>query len=1072
MKLFIKSKIFLLIVFVVFGFFVFGKVEAGTEHNVSGWAWSENIGWISFNSINCDVNGNGIYEGVSEGAPAGCPTSGPVNSYGVNIDTATGTFSGYAWSENVGWISFNESELTLCPTGTCRAEINLSTNEVSGWARALNYGDGWDGWIHLRDTSYGILRNPSANELEDWAWSDVVVGWISFNCNNPETGDVCLTSDYKVITFGTDTVPPTVSVQGAPIDWQNTDATADISCSDPETGCDTGSYMLKTYDSDPVNCPTNYGDYDLTEPQIISSHKWICGAAKDLAGNAGFSDPPEEFKVDKIPPSTSITDPAASSWHKDDFIATIDDSDIGGSGLAVNCEYLIVGLNPDTGSPDCSPGILPRSCDPVDINVPVGSGICSGSNICIFEGQNRCKVTSYAYDNAGNVKQASENFSIDFSLPVVGEILPQTADEGIEETFSASLVDPAGKVIGCQLYIDGVLEKPADSISPIPCENGANCTVSATHTFTSSGTYSMHFECQDEAGNNGSGNPVSVVVAPNNPPTITDGPSFTTTPSTGGTAGIDYCATPTTQSGCNIYFNVSSTDPNGDTLSYSWDFGDGGSSNQQNPVYYYSAANTYTVIVTISDGRGGSAVGSVNITVTDPTLLVDLCVGLDISVACYPGSVSFQSPANNIDLKADVSGTMYGTMNYKFDCTNDGTWDFEISNQTSETYAALNLCDYLAGVYTAETLVQRGTGSNQDTVIITVIVNEIPVLDWTGEPGYTSDGVEPESGDSNTNFVYRVEYSDAEGEAPNFVRVRIKKDNKKITGSPFTMSYVSGTFIGGAIYSYTKSALLYGLDYTYFFEAEDGSGINATPTVEIDAPDVNNSPQAAVSCDATNCGPGSSCNGSWIAYNRNCAFSVIDGATDPDDDIVKSVWSIFYQDNTPWQDPYLTCIDDPGTSSINEAICDLLLPSLPASQNYYVKLYVEDIVGASDQTQRDFYVKKEAIAAFDCSLSPGGGWQICSGFRVSEGEIVYFRDLSSASEGAEPISSRSWYFEDGNPASNIDNETAPSSSFTVVDLSSGLISLDIVDTIGRIDSQQHQVQITVPLPEWREVPPL
>jgi len=78
------------------------KAQAGTGDNVSGWAWSENIGWISFNNT---TGGGGV-------------------NYGVNIGS-DGIFSGYAWSENIGWISFNQSELSGCPSGTCRAEVNL-----------------------------------------------------------------------------------------------------------------------------------------------------------------------------------------------------------------------------------------------------------------------------------------------------------------------------------------------------------------------------------------------------------------------------------------------------------------------------------------------------------------------------------------------------------------------------------------------------------------------------------------------------------------------------------------------------------------------------------------------------------------------------------------------------------------------------------------------------------------------------------------------------------------------------------------------------------------------------------
>jgi hypothetical protein len=51
--------------------------------NLSGYAWGENIGWISFSCAN---------------NPPTCATTG---SYGVHIDPATGIWSGHAWAENI-----------------------------------------------------------------------------------------------------------------------------------------------------------------------------------------------------------------------------------------------------------------------------------------------------------------------------------------------------------------------------------------------------------------------------------------------------------------------------------------------------------------------------------------------------------------------------------------------------------------------------------------------------------------------------------------------------------------------------------------------------------------------------------------------------------------------------------------------------------------------------------------------------------------------------------------------------------------------------------------------------------
>ena len=120
--------------------------------------------------------------------------------------------SGYAWSENIGWISFNEGDLVGCPVAPCQAKLDFVTKQVSGWAKALTDGGGWPGWIRLRDTNYGVSWNDSTQEMEGWAWSDQVIGWMSFNCNNPETGNVCLQSNYKVYASFTLNQPPSAAI--------------------------------------------------------------------------------------------------------------------------------------------------------------------------------------------------------------------------------------------------------------------------------------------------------------------------------------------------------------------------------------------------------------------------------------------------------------------------------------------------------------------------------------------------------------------------------------------------------------------------------------------------------------------------------------------------------------------------------------------------------------------------------------------------------------------------------------------------------------------------------------------
>ena len=85
------------------------KVSNDGSGYLTGWAWNDAIGWISF------CGGAGTTD---------CPGS---VSYQVTINTATGDFSGWAWNDIVGWISFNCLQPNTCGTSDYKVKTAWRT---------------------------------------------------------------------------------------------------------------------------------------------------------------------------------------------------------------------------------------------------------------------------------------------------------------------------------------------------------------------------------------------------------------------------------------------------------------------------------------------------------------------------------------------------------------------------------------------------------------------------------------------------------------------------------------------------------------------------------------------------------------------------------------------------------------------------------------------------------------------------------------------------------------------------------------------------------------------------------
>ncbi|WP_108718056.1 S-layer family protein [Miniimonas sp. S16] len=154
--------------------------------------------------------------------------------------------------------------------------------------------------------------------------------------------------------------------------------------------------------------------------------------------------------------------------------------------------------------------------------------------------------------------------------------------------------------------------------------DGAHATgATAQHTYAARGSYDVTLVVTDGAGKTAT-KTVRVTVAPAN---------------VGPTAAFSV-----TTNGLRLSVDGSqSSDPEGDALTYAWDFGDGAHATGATAEHIYSSSDTYTVGLTVTDGSGasGSTTSSVTVVNADPTALFSLqhtalAVSVDASASSDP----------------------------------------------------------------------------------------------------------------------------------------------------------------------------------------------------------------------------------------------------------------------------------------------------------------------------------------------------------------------------------------------------------------------------------------------------
>ncbi len=221
--------------------------------------------------------------------------------------------------------------------------------------------------------------------------------------------------------------------------------------------------------------------------------------------------------------------------------------------------------------------------------------------------------------------------------------------------------------------------------------------------------------------------------------------------------------------GESISFNAGlSYDPDGDSLTFSWDFGDGNSATGLLAAHSYSTSGTYTVTLNVTDEHGSSSTDTISISVSVENNAPVADAGNDQTVSV------------NDEVQFDSSGSS--------DPDGDSltfSWDFGDGTILGVVNPTHNFTEY--GNYTVVLTVTDEYGSS-DTDSVKIIVNGIPTA-VAGGPytGYVNESLGfdgTDSSDDEDGLQYKWEFGDGStgsGENPTHTYTQAGTYTVKLT---------------------------------------------------------------------------------------------------------------------------------------------------------------------------------------------------------------------------------------------------------------------------------------------------
>ena len=386
----------------LFGFIFSNSVSASIA---SGYAWSNNAGWINFGATNgnIQIKDSGI-TGYAWNETYGWINMSPANS-GVKI-SASGVLSGYAWGEGTSWINF---------TGT---SINCS-----GHFAGIATGD-TVGTITFGCTNCSVITDYRPITCRGGPPPPPVPYCGDASCNGEETCETCPGDCGACAPFCGDG-----SCNGT-----ETCSTCEVDCGEcaPECGdgtCDIGQETCETCPEDCGECPSSCGDGTCnpdkencnTCPIDCGECPPICGDGK-CNGNETCNTCEADCGVCIMPPPPSCGNRICDPGEKCDNCPT-------------DCGACPGGPPPTTcGNNTCDPSESCNTC-------PTDCGECKPF-FTMSCGDGECGISENCYicpEDCGKCEP--------IPTPIPGIVLPPIIPEKIQKAIETPVGSVATKAI-------------------------------------------------------------------------------------------------------------------------------------------------------------------------------------------------------------------------------------------------------------------------------------------------------------------------------------------------------------------------------------------------------------------------------------------------------------------------------------------------------------------------------------------------------------------------------------------------------------------------------------------------